>query len=484
MSERHAENVLAAIIPARADLLDKALMQLTENHFSDPTHRVLFQMLERYASVTGEVLRRDALVDGLRDVPAARVALITETYDALVEQSSDEADFRWSVLELRQRAAEKATGEALAEAQTILTSGLTVGYEELQGQADARARLLDRITSIDKELSLQDSPEGVLQNERQELLDDYEERKKLRLLGKGEGIRFGIPSLDEKTGGFHNGELNLVAGSSSSGKSSACVQLAWHAAVRQGKNVVFATTETLRPQIIRKLVARHAKLEQFGLPHGLNTKDLKAGTLTETEEIKRVEVINDLTTNPMHGKIYIMQVPRGASLSVIEAKTTHINASQFHVDLVVIDYLGLLHPGRARESERVELKNILKEAKQFATTFDDGRGVPVVSPWQTNREGQANASKAGAYSQAALAETAEAVNSSDVIISIHSTDSTQRYADLKAQVLKNRDGETSEPMPLTVDYATCYFSERSVARMNVRNTTDADTGWDVSTLLG
>lgn len=466
--------VLGAIIPDRLDLLDKAMTQITEGHFSDPSHRAIYKMLERYASITGAVLRRDALVDSLTNVPQAKAAVVLETYDTLDAAVHDEADFRWAIKQLRELAAEKATKEALVEAQTILTQGLDVGGTQLQGHVDARTALLSSLAQIDKDLALQDAPEGAIQDEYQQLLDDYDERKRLRMMGLGDGIRFGIPALDAVIGGYHNGELNLLAGASSSGKSSACVALAWHAAVMQGKNVVFSTTETLRPQIIRKLIARHSKMEQFGIPEGLNTRNLKDGTLSETEEIKRRDVVQDLTRNTAYGKIYVMQVPRGGSLATIESKMTHINASMFQVDLGIIDSLNLLKPGIKRMSEREEFSYILREAKSFAATFDDGRGLPVISPWQTNRSGQTLASKSGAYKTDALSDTSEAEKSSDVIVSWWADDSSKRYTDMHAQVLKNRDGEKSEPIPLNIDYATCYVTERAVARM-VRNTSSAPT---------
>lgn len=466
--------VLAAIIPNRLDLLDKAIQQLTGGHFTDPTLRVIYSILDRYASVTGAVLRRDALSDSLRDVPASQRVAILEMYDLLHDMDHDEADFRWALQQMRSHAAERATKDALVHANMILTTGVEEQGQELKGHQAARESLLASFAAIDRELALQESPEGAIQAEYQKILDDYDERKKLRLMGRGEGIRFGVPSLDEVVGGYHNGELNLIAGSSGSGKSSMTVALSWHAAVMQGKNVVFATTETLREQIIRKFIARHSKMEQFNLPEGLNTRDLKFGTLNESEEIARKEVVHDLLTNPEYGKIYVLQVPRGGSLSTIESKMTHLNASQFRVDLGVIDYLALLRPGVKRGTEREEFSYIMREAKAFAATFDDGRGLPVISPWQTSRSGQSAATKTGSYSTSALSDTSEAEKSSDVIISIHADDSTQRYTDAKVQVLKNRDGETSEPIDITLDYATCYATERSVSRMT-RSTGSATT---------
>lgn len=458
----HAQIVLAAIIPERRDLLDKALRHLTEGHFLDPVLKNTFLFLERYAAVTGAILSRQALLDQLAKarVDAGKAAVYAETYDLLYINNVSDADFRWSLNQLREQVATRETDLALREATTILTKGIELpDGNELTGHSDARSHLLTKFAEIDRELSMQDTPEGDVRAEVNEILEDYSERKRLHSLGRGEGILFGIPALDAKVGGLQNGEMSLIIGASGSGKTSSVTQLAWHASTQQGKNVVIATTETLRDQIRRKLIARHSKLSKFGLSEGLNTRDLKAGTLTESQEIKLREVAEDFGNNPAHGVCYVMQVPRGATIAMVESRFHRLQAT-FNIDLGIIDYFALLKSDRRRNSVREELTDILKAGKQFATSFDDGRGIPLVSPWQVSRAAQAEAESVGHYTLSALAETSEATNSSDVVVSVFALDTTSRYGDVRAQVLKNRDGETSDAVPLQVDYATSCFTER------------------------
>lgn len=454
--------MLAAIIPDRRDLLDKALRHLTEGHFLDPVLRNTFLFVERYAAVTGSILSRQALLDQLSRAraDAGKTAVYAEMYDLLSVSKVTDADFRWSMKQLREQIATRETDIALREASTILVKGVEQSDgSELIGHADARAHLLSKFAEIDRELSMQDTPEGDVRTEVSEILEDYSERKRLNALGMGEGILFGIPAIDAKIGGLQNGEMSLIIGASGSGKTSSVTQLAWHASTQQGKNVVIATTETLRDQIRRKLIARHSKLSRFGLSEGLNTRDLKAGTLTESQEIKLREVAEDFGNNPTHGVCYVMQVPRGATIAMVESRF-HRLQSMFNIDLGIIDYFALLKSDRRRNSVREELTDILKAGKQFATSFDDGRGIPLVSPWQVSRSAQAEAESVGHYTLAALAETSEATNSSDIVMSMFALDTTNRYADVRAQVLKNRDGETSDAVPLQVDYATSCFTER------------------------
>lgn len=458
----HGEIVLSGILPARKDLLDTAIRRLTPDHFADRTQSTLFQMLDRFANRSGTVLPAKYLGDVLRSKPDGTALLFTEAYTKFAQTPVDDADFLWSLDQLIELAAEKATGEAITQAMTILRTGMPVEGEEepLRGHEAARGHLLEALSTIDRQVTMQEAPEGDVRDEASDILSEYAERRKAHLAGDAKGIQFGIASLDAKIGGLQNGEVCLLAGYSSDGKTTLAVQLAWSAAIEQGKNVAFMTTETLRPQVIRKLLARHSTQEMFGLPTGLNTRDLKAGTLSPTEEGKYTEVVADFTTNPDYGRIYIVQVPRGSTITSIEQRLYRIQRGM-HIDLVVMDYLALLSSDRKRQTSREELASIMKETKQVATTFDAGRGVPIVSPWQVTRAAREQAEKIGLYSSASLSETAEATNTADIIVSLMApTDNTNRNAEVTGQVLKNRDGETANGLIFAVDYATSKFVSR------------------------
>lgn len=236
-------------------------------------------------------------------------------------------------------------------------------------------------------------------------------------------------------------------------------QLAWDAVVEQGKNVVFFTTETLRDQVSRKVLARHSMHERFGLTAqgGINSYDIKNGTIPAALEGHYREVIADFTNNPDYGTFYIKQVPRGASLTYLEQSLASLHR-KFPVDLVCMDYLALLAPERGRGSVREELASIMKDTKQVATSFGGGLGVPLVSPWQVSRAAREKAADVGKYTSASLSETAEATNTADIIVSIMAPiDNSERRVQSNVQVLKNRDGPTANDLAVQIDYGTSHF---------------------------
>lgn len=461
-ADEHARILLSAVIPDRRDLLDVALRHLTPEHFPDLVLRNLFVFASRYSERTASPLTRQALADMLRGrADTGRALLYLETFDALHASQHDEADFRWSLHQLRELAAERATGEALTQAMEILNHGADGDKgERLHGHAAARHHVLSRFAEIDRNLAMQEAPEGDMRAEADEVLTEYDQGAADRAAGINTGVDFGIPTLDAKVNGLHNGELVLVVGYTNEGKTHLAVQLAWHAAVMQQTNVVIFTTETVRGTVRRRLISRHSCLDVFGIEGGLNSAAIKNFTLTPDERRRLDRVVTDLRDNPDYGRIYIAQVPRGATVATLEAKLTRLQR-MFPVGLVVMDSLYHLKGERRRQTDREELAGILKDAKQLATTFDDGRGVPIVSPWQVSRQARLEARQTQSYSNNALSETAEASNSPDLVISLLAPlDNESRTAPLKMQVMKARDGEKCNAIDVEVDYAVSRFTAK------------------------
>lgn len=479
-SLEHSKVVLGAILPGERELLDFAVTSLTDEHFPDAHYRTLFLLMERYLETAGGVLTKQALSDILssRNVDAGRTALYLETYDSLASSEHTKEDFKWSVEQLKELAAERKTAEAITVGMEILNRGAKGPKDEdLFGHHDARTHVLEKFAEIDRELSMQQSPEGDARTEAHEIWEELNNPETVN------GIKFGIGELDKITGGAQRGELVLVGGYTNSGKSMlASAQLPWNAAIEQGKNVVILTTETLRPQIRRRLIARHSRHPMFELPKGINSRDLKQGSeymaANFPDQYKILpDIIDDFTKNPNYGKLVIVQIPRNATITSCENRSLRYQR-EFDVDLIVIDSINLLRADRRFQSKREELASMLIEGKQFATTFSDGRGVPVVSPWQVNRDSWKEAQDKGYYNTSGLSETHEASASSDLILTIlEPSSNNKREAEIKMQIAKARDGETSDPFDVTVDYGTGYwYSGTNRSQNNMESLLTSSTG--------
>lgn len=471
-AKEHGRTVLAGIIPARVDLLTEVLQELTPEHFVDPSQARIYGILEYYYQTTQGVLTTGALNDILTrgGIDAGRKALFEETYEDFKSLKVDDSDWVWSVHELKEEYAESKIKATLTDTMEIVTKGLEDSKGNvLRGQEDARMFLLDRMSDLDSALGDQVAPHGDLRDETKIVLREYEENKRLRAAGLLRGIQFGIPELDAKVGGIQAGDLALVAAYTNDGKTTLCVQLAWDAAVNQGKNVLFLSTETVNTTVRRRLVSRHSmhpKFLEFGLPDGLNSSDFKASAFNPHEEELLQEVLNDLArTENDYGHMYIHQVPRFATMDQVEHIMNTVQ-KKFNIDIVICDYLGLLRPSGARNTDRESLSGVIKNAKQVSVSFNKGAGVAFASPWQVSRAAKLEADDKGRYMSSALAETAEATNTPDIIVSILAPiENNDRKTNVVAQVLKHRDGETADGIQLNVDYATCAFTGRGTMDM-------------------
>ena len=111
-----------------------------------------------------------------------------------------------------------------------------------------------------------------------------------------------------------------------------------------------------------------------------------------------------------------MWQPDGAETTVrdIEVKftewDTELKNKGRSLDLGCVDYLCLLSPEKGMRGKE-DVQNftlIVKQARRMCLTFDGGRGLRVISPWQINRAGYNEAKKnSGKYDLPALAAAAD-----------------------------------------------------------------------------
>jgi replicative DNA helicase len=465
----HGKTVLAVILGAGGvKALDYAARHVSDGHFEDRVQKALFVLAQRYADQTRGTLPRHALEDLLRERPPGTALLYLEYYDLLTGLHPSASDFKHSVAMLRELHSEKETAEALAQGMEILRAGAKDERgNDLRGAGDARAHVQAAFADIERENSAGQAPEGDTRTEMARVRETYARARELRLSGRSAGVSTGIAPLDEVlSGGLSPGELALLVGFTSAGKSQFMAHLAWHTSAVLGRNVVLFASETTRANMLVRILGRHSKLPKFGLPGGLNTRDIRAGTLSAEEYAAFREVTEDFARSP--GQPYIVQVPRGFTVSWLEARLNAVSR-QFMPDLCLIDYLGLARPERTRKDRREELGLILQDAKQLAVTFGDGHGVPIASPWQISREGRRAVRERGGYVLSDLSETAEAANTPDVILSVlepENDDTRGRAVPLKFDVLKNRENERYVRLELQADFACSYFQLRDSAGLS------------------
>jgi replicative DNA helicase len=182
------------------------------------------------------------------------------------------------------------------------------------------------------------------------------------------GIPTGRKDLDERTSGIHPQDLWIFAGRPGMAKTSLMITVARGAAER-GFGVAIVTAETPAPGIVRRLIAGAT---------GIENRNLRRGKLTDLDMSAIAREAHRIYKLP----IWLLEYDR--RWDRIKAKIRALKAKEPSLQLVIVDYIGLLSlPRGERRAERyLELGLISGEAKDLA--MDLKVGVVLLS--QLNRE--------------------------------------------------------------------------------------------------
>jgi len=180
------------------------------------------------------------------------------------------------------------------------------------------------------------------------------------------GVPTGFGELDEKTTGFQKGDLIIVAGRPSMGKTAFCLSCALHAAVKAGKAVGVFSLEMSKEQVVQRLLCGEARI---------NMHQLRSGKLPQRDYPKL-----SLAAGPLaQANLYIDDTP-GIGILELRAKCRRLKA-QAGLDMVVIDYLQLMSASHNAESRQQEISQISRSLKGLAKELS----VPVVALSQLSR---------------------------------------------------------------------------------------------------
>jgi replicative DNA helicase len=260
-----------------------------------------------------------------------------------------------------------------------------------------------------------------------DLLGPAMERISLQM-ESGQGV-IGVPSgfhdLDRMTGGFKDSDLIIVAGRPSMGKTSLALNIALHAALESKKAIAIFSLEMSKEQLTERLLTEQAQIDAQRLHRGL---------LSEAEYDRVSNALGPLG----EAAIYIDDTPAMDELTLQlkarQAKMRH------NIDLVVVDYLQLMH-GRSRgDDNRVqEVSSISRALKGLARELR----IPVIAISQLSRAPEQRPDKRPILSD--LRESGAIEQDSDVVMFLYRPEyykSEERPGIAEVIIAKHRNGPT------------------------------------------
>ncbi len=190
------------------------------------------------------------------------------------------------------------------------------------------------------------------------------------LRGKQDGVT-GVPSgfsaLDRITGGWQNSDLVIIAARPAMGKTAFVLSCARNASVDFQKPTVVFSLEMSSVQLVNRLISGETEIEQ---------EKIRKGNLAEWEWQQLHSKIGRLSEAPL----LIDDTP---SLNIFEfrAKCRRLK-SQYDIQLIIIDYLQLMHgKGEGGGNREQEIGSISRALKSVAKELN----VPVIALSQLSR---------------------------------------------------------------------------------------------------
>ena len=195
-----------------------------------------------------------------------------------------------------------------------------------------------------------------------------------RLEGGGDAPGISIPwrSLDELIGGLSEGQMIVVAGRPSMGKTAFAHNLAQHAAIHEGVPVLVCSIEMNGRQVTRRLLSAEAHV-----PLGCWSR-----APSECEMVNLRAAQKRLASG---GNLWIAD---RSALTLSDFRSlVRKHHRQDGLKLVILDYLQLMRLGRRAENRQCEVAEISAGIKGLASDLN----IPIVVVAQLSRQTESRA---------------------------------------------------------------------------------------------
>ena len=213
------------------------------------------------------------------------------------------------------------------------------------------------------------------------------------------GVPTGFVDLDERTAGLQEGELIIVAGRPSMGKTAFALNIAEHVAVKKGIPVAIFSMEMGSTQLAMRMLGSIAAVDQH---------KMRTGRLNDEEWSSLSTAMGKLHDAPIF-------IDETGALNALELRTRarRIHRQCGKLGLVVVDYLQLMSARQDGENRATEISEISRSLKALAKEL----GAPVVALSQLNRALETRNEKRPMMSD--LRESGAIEQDADVILFIY-----------------------------------------------------------------
>ncbi|RLA89743.1 MAG: replicative DNA helicase [Deltaproteobacteria bacterium] len=352
----HAEEAEVSVLGAMMldkEAVSKALQHLDHTAFYKDAHQLIFRaMMELFNE--GQPIDQVSVIDRLKRMKQLDKAGGAYYVTGLVESTPSSANVEYYA--------------KIVLEKSILRK-LIISANDIQTEAyEAKDSAIDILDGAEQRIfALSESRlKGGFKNFSDVLTQTFEHidsihQKKFHTTG----VPTGIIELDDLTSGFQNGDLVILAGRPSMGKTALALSIARNTAVEYQVPVGIFSLEMADYQLAMRLLCAEARVDS----HAVRT-----GKLPQDQWRRLSEQTGRLAKAP----IYIDDSP-ALTMMEIRAKARRLKA-EHNVQMIILDYLQLVKGHRA-ESRQQEITEISRSLKALAKELS----LPVLALSQLSR---------------------------------------------------------------------------------------------------
>ena len=412
------EQALLSGLMLDADAWDRVAGSVAASDFYSAAHRHVFEAI---AELVERGQNPDAVTVGEHLSKLGRLVQ-AGGYDYLTELVRDSAGAANVV------AYAKIVRERAMLRQLIATAG-DIAATAYEPQRRAAADIVDEAERRILEIADRGQRQGMGFKPVRDMLESSMAR--LQELSENQdaitGVATGFADLDKITAGLQKGDLVIIAGRPSMGKTALALNVAEFAAVKSEVATGILSMEMSAEQVMFRLIGSNSRVSQ---------SLLRTGRLSARDWDRVMSAMDILRDAP----IFIDDAP---ALTPTEVRARARRLHREHdLGLLVVDYLQLMQADGFNENRTTEVTRISRSLKSLARELD----IPVVALSQLNRSVEQRVNKRPMMSD--LRESGAIEQDADLIVFIYREDEQDRDTRNKglAEIIigKQRNGATGD----------------------------------------
>ncbi|HRJ51645.1 MAG TPA: replicative DNA helicase [Candidatus Thiothrix moscowensis] len=213
------------------------------------------------------------------------------------------------------------------------------------------------------------------------------------------GVSTGYTDLDEMTSGLQKGDLVIVAGRPSMGKTTFSMNIAEYAAAHKKLPTAVFSMEMPAEQLVLRLLSSMGRVDQH---------KVRTGKLTDEDWPRIATAVKIFSEVPM----FIDDSP-ALSPTEVRARARRLMREHGQLGLIVLDYLQLMQVGGGSDNRTAEISEISRSLKSLAKEL----ACPVIALSQLNRSLEQRPNKRPVMSD--LRESGAIEQDADVIMFVY-----------------------------------------------------------------